>query len=526
MNDKRVGVFMQLYRNDSTMHKAIESVLNQTYGNLRFYILVSNETKAIITEYAQRDSRVELIDGKPGEHVRFYDKYIVRDNNAYFTVIDADDWYETNYIEELVQYAEQNDVDVVACGIGFVNVAGVKYAERKSNCMAWEIEKTGLVLPQMYGFFRSLWGKIIRSDVIQNYSDEGLPESKAYGGYGGDTITMFRWLMYAKRAGICDKVLYNYRVSSLGGSGVLKEGRLDSDALLYHYIKGVLETWGEVGEYQERFLYQVYGEALKDTTKLVMGQKITGEAKAEMLLYIYGNEMSEILFDRVRHEALGIAEVPISKEYVEVFFDLLFDDVKNCAVTPKTVEIYLKLFELLYAKWKGLLSVEEFTVLLSSKALLKNLVKEQYEKVFAELLSLLNELKLNDAKICLQFLRRITSVPMLKTFLQEKRFVLNYAEVFQKINQKQNEEAFGLLKVRFEEDNMPYEAERVVQLWVHLAATTENAREFIFGKELGVEILFRNGKVEEARREYEELVGLGVTDQNMESLDHMLKRGL
>ena len=29
--EKRVGVFMQLYRNEPTMHKAIQIVLEQTY---------------------------------------------------------------------------------------------------------------------------------------------------------------------------------------------------------------------------------------------------------------------------------------------------------------------------------------------------------------------------------------------------------------------------------------------------------------------------------------------------------------
>lgn len=525
-NKKRVGVFMQLYRNEPSMHRAIESVLRQTYKNLRFYILVSSATRSIIAEYVQRDSRIEMLEGKPGENVRYYDKHIAGDDNAYFTVIDGDDWYENNYIEELVEYAEKNAADVVACGNFFVNIAGERYCDRKQKCMVWDVENTGQILPYMYDFYRTLWGKMINSEVIRNYSAEGLPESAEYGGYGGDTITMFRWLMYAKRIGICDKVLYNYTVSPMGGSGVLKEGRLDSDALLYRYIKGVLEVWGEVGEYQERFLFQVYGEALKDTTKLVMKQKVTGEVKAEMLLYIYENELTKILFDRVKEGALWIAESPRGDGYVEVFLDLLFSDVKSCVVTSKTAEIYLKLFEILYVKWEGLLSVEEFTVLLSSKKMLDNFVKEQYGKVFAELLGLLRGLKLNEARTCLQILRRVTAVPVLKAFLQEKRFVLNYAEILQKINEGENEEAFLLLKASFDEDKLPYEAEQVVQLWIHLAAALENADEFIFGKELGVEILFRNGKVDEAKMEYEELVELGVLDQNMENLASMLKRGL
>ena len=36
MENKRVGVFMRVYRNEETMHEAIQSVLNQTYKNLKY----------------------------------------------------------------------------------------------------------------------------------------------------------------------------------------------------------------------------------------------------------------------------------------------------------------------------------------------------------------------------------------------------------------------------------------------------------------------------------------------------------
>ena len=50
---RRIGIFMKVLRNEDTLHQAIQSVLAQTYNNFRFYILVGEATKEIVSEYAK-----------------------------------------------------------------------------------------------------------------------------------------------------------------------------------------------------------------------------------------------------------------------------------------------------------------------------------------------------------------------------------------------------------------------------------------------------------------------------------------
>ena len=58
---------MKLLRNEPTMYKAIESVLNQTYTNLRYYILVGSDTKSVVMQYAEKDTRIVVLDEKQGQ---------------------------------------------------------------------------------------------------------------------------------------------------------------------------------------------------------------------------------------------------------------------------------------------------------------------------------------------------------------------------------------------------------------------------------------------------------------------------
>ncbi len=522
MMDKRVGVFMQLYRNEPSMHKAIQSVLNQTYTNIKFYILVSDKTKSAVMEYALKDSRIEVLDGKPGESSYNYDKYIAGDGNSFFSIIDADDWYEKEYLEEMVSFAEEYHTDITACGNYFVDEQGSKIGDRKQPDMHWKVEDTAEVLPYMYGFFRTMWGKLITSEVILNYNQGGLPASNQYGGYGGDTIFMFNLFQKNQRIGICSKVLYNYRISSTGGSYVLREGRLESDALLFAYVKNVLCDFGGYGELQERFLYQVYGEAIKDTVRLILNQKLPEEDKTRMLLYIFHNSLTNNLLERDRKECLSVPAAHVNQSYREELNSLIFKDLAKCSSTPKTVSAYLELFEIIYGKWKGILSAEEFAIILKKKELFDALKKGEFSILFAELLEILHEVKLNEAKCCLQLLRRVTANPLLKPLLQEKKVALTYSVLLKKVNQGENEAAFSILRGYFSDENMPNQAEQLVDFWINFAASLEDANEFVLAKEVKVEELIKNSKIQEAKLEYKDLETLGVNDAGMLMLKELL----
>lgn len=521
--EKRVGIFTKIFRKEETMYTAIQSVLDQTYGNIRYYIVVSEATKAAVEEYVKSDDRVTVLNGRKGEGFRTYAKQIAADGNDYVITVDADDWCETTYIEELVRYAQKHNTDMTACGNYFRDENGKIIGQRVQAGMAWETKETARVLGYMYGFFRPIWGKLMRSECILNCDFGELPASETYGGYGGDTMLIFYVLSKTSRVGICDKVLYNYRISSTGSSYKLMEGRLESDELLFHFVEDILLGFGEVREPERRFLFLVYANALIDTTRLLMNAKMTETERAEKLVYIFEKELSRELFDRQQADALKISEEK-SITFSGQFYDLIFGDVTRCAVTAKTTELYLRLFERFYPKWKGILSSEEFAVILRKKATLDSLAGEAYAKIFSDVLDALGAVKLSEAKTCLKLLRRLTSEVLLKPLLQEKKFVLMYRDLVELLNGGQREKAMEWLHGCFSAEKTPYGDELLVELWINLAATLENVQEFIMGKQLQVELLLQKNRYEEGKNIYEELREMGVQDDNMEYLKGILEK--
>lgn len=506
--EKRVGVFMRVYRNEPTLHQAIQSVLTQTYTNFKYYILVNQNTKAVVQQYQNEDSRIEILDGKEGEGFRTYAKYVASEN-VYVTTIDADDWYEKKYIEQLVEFTEKNQLDMAACGNFFMNEKGEPLGVRIQKRLVWKIEDTGTVLGYMYAFFRTIWGKLMRAEIFANYEEQELPEPTQYGGYGGDTIFMFNMLSHTKKIGIIDKSLYNYRMSPTSGSYTFLEGRLDADELLFNYVNTFLNKTGYCGTKSINFLYLVYGNALLDTVKLILAHKVTEEQRAEELLYIFEKETTKNLLYKERMKILkedGNVDSSFTKQYLQ----LIFEESGKYMDKTNIAEKYLFLLEILCPRYKGILTVEEFIFLSRRRELLDALLKEDYLFIFNMIVDDLPQVPKTNRENYVGILRKFNSQVILDSPLKNPEFVMNYASIFKMIEDGQLEVALNQCEKCFEESKVPIQEEMLVELWINLSALLEQPDQFIRGKQMKLQILLKEEKEEEAQQEYEDLREMGI----------------
>ena len=152
------------------------------------------------------------------------------------------------------------------------------------------------------------------------------------------------------------------------------------------------------------------------------------------------------------------------------------------------------------------------------------LIQDNYQQLFKLILHELSEVKLSKAKACLQLLRRLTKEPLLNPLLQEKKFVLVYKDLIILLNEGEREKALEELRQYFSFNTVIYEYEILLDLWINLAASLEAVEEFIVGKQLKTEFLLQKGQQEAGKKEYEDLLEMGIQDENMEYLKEMLRR--
>lgn len=116
-NTKKVSIILPVYNAEAYLHKAIDSVLGQTYENLELIIsdnCSTDRTYEICSEYASKDKRIRLSKNErnigPGLN---FNKCIELCTGEYIELFGHDDWFEPTCIEKLATVLDTNS-NVVA----------------------------------------------------------------------------------------------------------------------------------------------------------------------------------------------------------------------------------------------------------------------------------------------------------------------------------------------------------------------------------------------------------------------------
>jgi glycosyltransferase involved in cell wall biosynthesis len=107
-----VSVLTPVYNNDQHLAEAIESVLAQTYSNWDYTIVnncSSDDSKKVALQYAQRDSRIRVVDTPTFLNVYASHNFTLRQTSStakYGKIVFGDDWIYPRCLQEMVAVAE------------------------------------------------------------------------------------------------------------------------------------------------------------------------------------------------------------------------------------------------------------------------------------------------------------------------------------------------------------------------------------------------------------------------------------
>jgi glycosyltransferase involved in cell wall biosynthesis len=121
---------------ESWIKEAIESILNQTYKNLEFIIVIDNPIREdiikVIKEYVKKDNRINyFINEKNMGLVYSLNRALKHCNGEYIARMDADDISHVNRFELQLNYLEENNLDLIGCNVNLFNEEGIFYTTNK-----------------------------------------------------------------------------------------------------------------------------------------------------------------------------------------------------------------------------------------------------------------------------------------------------------------------------------------------------------------------------------------------------------
>ena len=99
-----ITVVVPIYNVEDYLNKCIESIVNQTYKNLEI-ILVDDgspdNSPKMCDDWAKKDKRIKVIHKENGGVSSARNIGIDKSKGEWITFVDADDWIEKTYIEDM-----------------------------------------------------------------------------------------------------------------------------------------------------------------------------------------------------------------------------------------------------------------------------------------------------------------------------------------------------------------------------------------------------------------------------------------
>ena len=229
----KISILVPVFNAEQYLRQCLESILSQSYKNIEVICVndcSTDNSLTILTEYAQKDRRISIIDKQANEGSSQARKTaLINSTGEYILPIDSDDWLEQNMVEELYYCLTSGGYDMVCCG----------YFEESDNGTHFDPPQ---ILPEnkmeqiKYGIFgfgntKVLWNKLVKREIYEKakFSKESN---------GEDCYITCQNLYYSNKVGYYPLPLYHQRQSktSLTANKLIAQQRYEDRKANYNYI--------------------------------------------------------------------------------------------------------------------------------------------------------------------------------------------------------------------------------------------------------------------------------------------------
>ena len=166
-----VSIIIPIYNVEEFVEKCLKSVINQTYKNVEIILIddgSKDNSKQICDNYAKIDNRIKVIHKKNEGVSKARNIGLDIAKGEYIAFVDADDYIEKNYIEELYNLSIETNADITICGVKDEDYAGNIFNE--SNEITKKLNREEMLkelLNEKY-FFSVCWAKFYKKETIAN----------------------------------------------------------------------------------------------------------------------------------------------------------------------------------------------------------------------------------------------------------------------------------------------------------------------------------------------------------------------
>ena len=211
-----ISVLIPVYNVEKCLRQCLESIITQTLSDLEIIIINDGSTDSspeIIWEYAERDSRVKVIDKPNSGYGASMNMGLEKAMGKYIGIVESDDWIEPDMFECLYEMAERDNLDVARSEF-FEYISSKELSTpRRTDFVKHDVVFAPRDDESVFFQQPSIWANIYRRDFLES---NGIRFLETPGASYQDTAFSFKVYACAERFEMTYRPFYHYRID--GGS--------------------------------------------------------------------------------------------------------------------------------------------------------------------------------------------------------------------------------------------------------------------------------------------------------------------
>ena len=264
----KVSVIIPVYNASDYLRPALDSVLGGTLDDIEVICVDDGSTDnslEILKEYQDGDHRVRILTETNAGPAIARNSGIKRARGEYLAFLDADDFYEPAFLEELYTAAKRDSLDIVISRYDLYNSNKARFEPStgadhsdifKEKAVTSRAEYPDLILSSTVC---SAWNKLFRRDFIIDTGLSFLNETKIY----EDVYFVVIALAMATRVGKVHNLLMHHRIHSEQTRARLFSKQYKNVPLVFVKIKEFLISHGVYSPLSRSYLNLSADRSLK-----------------------------------------------------------------------------------------------------------------------------------------------------------------------------------------------------------------------------------------------------------------------
>ncbi len=251
MEESKISIILPTYNSDNVLENAIKSVIEQTYKNWEL-IIIENGKKGQAKQIAQsfNDKRIIYMYQEQPNVSNARNVGLENVTGKYVSFIDSDDRYDKDFLQKLVEYLEQNDLQLVTCGYRKLSDKSKMLIKDNTSILKTTNIKEYLEITKENYLYNELWNKVYISSIIK----ENNIKFDANYELGEDFIFNLDYIKFIEKAGYINETLYVYTDGEQGLKLRYRPNKFEIEYNLTQYLEKIYTE----KKWDMRYIYNRY----------------------------------------------------------------------------------------------------------------------------------------------------------------------------------------------------------------------------------------------------------------------------